>query len=188
MDFQGNGRKQRTGPLLPASDPLEESRGQGAKRFLKGLLVVETSVGSGALEAEENCTRGDSPEKGLELRRTIIKEVRGHFRFYYKSVFLLGITSGNGDLSRKREHLHALSLLDDLFPVAVVKSLAVYGIFTLLVNTLCEDRTQTVLQKLLVTRSRLVNTSCKLPLPRSSLSFLRSFAPHELTGGLQFKY
>ena len=75
----------------------------------------------------------------------------------------MGITSGNGDLSRKREHLHALSLLDDLFPVAVVKSLAVYGIFTLLVNTLCEDRTQTVLQKLLVTRSRLVNTSCKLP-------------------------
>ena len=54
----------------------------------------------------------------------------------------MGITSGNGDLRRKRERLHALSLLDDLFPVAVVKSLAVYGIFTLLVNTLCDDRTQ----------------------------------------------
>ena len=41
-----------------------------------------------------------------------------------KSVFLLGITGGNGDLSRKRERLHTLSLLDDLLPVAVVKSLA----------------------------------------------------------------
>ena len=54
----------------------------------------------------------------------------------------MGIASGNGDLRRKRERLHALSLLDDLFPVVVVKSLAVYGIFTLLVNTLCDDRTQ----------------------------------------------
>ena len=38
-------------------------------------------------------------------------------------------------MRRKRERLHALSLLDDLFPVAVVKSLAVYGIFMLLVST-----------------------------------------------------
>ena len=48
----------------------------------------------------------------------------------------MGITGGNGDLSRKGKRLHALSLLDDPFPVAVVKSLAVYGNFTLLVNTL----------------------------------------------------
>ena len=83
---------------------------------------------------------GTLQKTGLELRRAIIKEVRGHFvkcRFYSTQERLsIGDYGWNGDLSRKGERLHALSLLDDLFPVAVVKSLAVYGNFTLLVNTL----------------------------------------------------
>ena len=77
---------------------------------------------------KKSALMGTLQKTGLELRRAIIKEVRGHFvkcRFIqHKSVFLLGITGGNGDMSRKRERLHALSLLDDLFPVAVAKSLA----------------------------------------------------------------
>ena len=44
---------------------------------------------------------------GLELRGVIIKEVRGHFWnvcfIQRESFFLLGITSGKSDLSRKRE-------------------------------------------------------------------------------------
>ena len=66
LDFQGNGRKQRTGPLLPASDP---PGARGLNVFSKACSSSKPPWGRssraktpGALEAEENCTCGDTPE------------------------------------------------------------------------------------------------------------------------------
>ena len=92
------------------------------RRNLRGV-GLHAQRRRGLSKLKKTAPVGTLQKTGLELRRAIIKEVRGHFWnvgfIQRESFFLLGITSGKSDLNRKREAFAFSEAFWACFAVAV---------------------------------------------------------------------